>query len=247
MGSGQWLRAMGKSAPGVSCVAWLAITACACTLTACTTDQIPSASFAQPRGATVAFETIDGPPPEQFRKLVEDLNSEAETRRLAVISRESPSAYRVRGYLAAARANGKATINWVWDVFDINENRALRINGEETVDDQQHSAWAAADDTMLRRIAHSSMDELAAFLTSPGVAPPPPSVKSIVTLVSDRYLSPEAAGIFRIFHPAADPVPGDADAAPAAAPGAGVPLPRRRQPPTTVAAGQSMTLAAVSH
>jgi hypothetical protein len=247
MGSGQWQRAMGKGAPSVSCVGWLTIAACACALTACTTDQTPTASIAQPRGATVAFESIDGPPPEQFRKLVEDLNSEAETRRLAVISRESPSAYRVRGYLAAARTNGKASITWVWDVFDTNENRALRIDGVEAADDQNRNAWAVADDAMLRRIARSSMDQLAAFLTSPGVAPATPAATSFVTLVSNHYLSPEAAGIFRIFHPTADPVPGDAAEAPAAAdPDGQTPLPRRRPPPTTVAATQTLTLAASS-
>src|SRR5262245_61164454 len=58
-------------------------------------------SAAQPRGATVAFDSLDGLPPVQFQRLVKDLNDEAQSRRLAVISREQPSAYRVRGYLAA--------------------------------------------------------------------------------------------------------------------------------------------------
>ena len=44
---------------------------------------------------------IDGPPPAQFRQLVQNLNNEAQSRQLAVMSRDSPSAYRVRGYLAA--------------------------------------------------------------------------------------------------------------------------------------------------
>ena len=136
-----------------------------------------SLNAAQPRGASVAFESIDGPPPAQFGKLVEDLNTEAQSRRLAVISRESPSAYRVRGYLAAKTAKGKTTISWVWDVFDRDERRALRISGEETVKGlagRHHDAWAAADDAMLHRIARSSMDQLAAFLTSPEVAPGAP-------------------------------------------------------------------------
>ena len=36
---------------------------------------------------------------------------------------------------------------------------------------RRHDAWSAADDAMLQRIARSSMDQLAAFLTSPEVAP----------------------------------------------------------------------------
>ena len=110
----------------------------------------PAGCFAaEPRGASVAFDTIDGPPPGQFRKLVQDLNSEAQSRRLAVMSRESPSAYRVRGYIAAKQANGHTTISWVWDVFDRDQHRALRINGEETVKGKHRDAWAAADDAML--------------------------------------------------------------------------------------------------
>ena len=111
------------------------------------------ASAGQPRGATVAFESIDGPPPGQFHKLVHDLNDEAQTRRLAVISRESPSAYRVRGYLAAKVVQKQTTISWVWDVFDQDDHRALRITGEETAKGRHRDAWAAADDDMLRRIA----------------------------------------------------------------------------------------------
>ncbi len=99
---------------------------------ACNQDGRPGVSAAQPRGATVAFESIDGPPPGQFQKLVQNLNDEAQTRRLAVISRESPSAYRVRGYLAAKVVKGQTTIAWVWDVFDGDEHRAMRISGEET-------------------------------------------------------------------------------------------------------------------
>ncbi len=82
------------------------------------------------------------------------LNNEAQTRRLAVMSRESPSAYRVRGYLAAKVAKRQTTISWVWDVFDGDDRRALRIAGEETAKGPAaRDAWAAADDAMLRRIA----------------------------------------------------------------------------------------------
>ena len=86
----------------------------------------------------------------------------------AVISREQPSAYRVRGYLAATVAKHQTTISWVWDVFDQDEHRALRISGEETAKVRHKDAWAAADDAMLQRIAQSSMEQLAAFLTVAG-------------------------------------------------------------------------------
>jgi hypothetical protein len=179
---------------------------CALTLTACNFDEHPTAVNGEPRGATVAFESIDGMPPGQFKDLVQALNAEAQTRRLAVMSRESPSAYRVRGYLSASVAKRQTTISWVWDVFDGDGRRALRIAGAETAKERHRSAWSAADDAMLRRIASSSMDQLAVFLTSPEVAPGTPDAEQHLALAAQDS-SPEAAGIFRIAHPNADPLP----------------------------------------
>jgi hypothetical protein len=204
-------------------------------------------SAAQPRGATVAFESVDGLPPGQFQKLVQNLNDEAQTRRLAVISREQSSAYRVRGYLAAKVLKHQTRIAWVWDVFDQDERRALRISGEETAKVRHRDAWAGADDAMLRRIARTSMDQLGAFLTSPEVAPgtstSPPEAQVASADVGEA--SPEAAGIFRIFQAHADPMPSEADEAAAGdANNAGpVPLPRRR-PRAVVSTRETVTLAA---
>jgi hypothetical protein len=148
----------------------VAATACTLALAACNQNG-PTVTAGQPRGATVAFESIDGPPPRQFQTLVKDLNEQAQTRRLAVISREQSSAYRVRGYLAAKVIKDHTTISWVWDVFDGEERRALRISGEETAKGRHREAWSAADDAMMQRIARASMEQLAAFLPSPEVAP----------------------------------------------------------------------------
>jgi hypothetical protein len=177
-----------RRAPGV----FLAV-ACAMALAACNPEDRPGASASQPRGATVAFESIDGPPPGQFHELVQALNNEAQTRRLAVISRESPSAYRVRGYLAAKVTKRETTISWVWDVFDRDDRRALRITGEEIAKGRQRDAWSAADDEMLARIARSSMDQLAAFLTSPEVAPGTPDSEPRMVVAGTHVSSPEAA------------------------------------------------------
>ncbi len=180
---------------------------------------------------------------------MQDLNSEAQARRLAVIAREDPSAYRVRGYLAAEIDGGETTISWVWDVFDGNQKLALRISGSETAKAGQGQGWQAADDAMMQRIAKSSMTELAAFLTSPAVAPGTPDTSGPqVALAVPNPSTPEAAGIFRIFHPNADPVSAQAPAAVSAAEGSSVPLPRRRPAPATaVSAGETVTLAASRH
>lgn len=226
----------------------VAAVVCALALAGCNQDQ-QMISAAQPRGATVAFESIDGPPPAQFHALVQSLNEEAQSRRLAVISREQPSAYRVRGYLAAEVDNDKTTISWVWDVFDRSEQRALRIDGSESIDGHERNAWHAATETMLRRIAHASMDQLAVFLTSPEVAPGTPAGATQIALAEQPASSPEAAGIFRIFHPRADPVSTDNESIPPmAADDTGiVPLPRRRpETPVVISARYPLTLAASS-
>src|SRR3954452_13695683 len=74
-------------------------------------------------GATVAFESIDGPPPQVFDRMVNLLDSESKLRNVAVVSRESAAAYRVRSYLAAQIRGGKTTLAWVWDVYDRDEQR----------------------------------------------------------------------------------------------------------------------------
>jgi hypothetical protein len=246
----QWSSGGRASRAGRWRVAWpgvLAAAVCAMALSACNQDQRPNNLAGQPRGASVAFESIDGPPPGQFQQLVQDLNDEAQTRKLAVMSRETPSAYRVRGYLAAKVEQKRTTISWVWDVFDQDENRTLRISGEETVNGRHRDAWSAADDDMLRRIASRSMDQLAAFLTSPDVAPSTPNVANEppVLLAGLRDFSPEAAGIFRIFHPNADPVPSASTELPSDGAAGPVPLPRSRPPVAAVISDrQALTVAA---
>jgi hypothetical protein len=231
-------------------------------LAGCGPDGQPSLIAAQPRGASVAFDQIDGPPPAQFHKLVDNLNAEAQTRRLAVTSRDSQAAYRVRGYLAAKVTKHETTVSWTWDVFDGDQQRALRITGEESVKGRHRDAWAIADDAMLHRIARSSMDQLATFLTSAEIAPgtqmaaaPAPGPGQIA-LIGDRDPTPEAAGIFRIFKPQADPAP-EAEAASPETPAASatkrtaaVPLPRPRPNAATgpaVSDRATVTLAAAGH
>jgi len=149
----------------------------------------------------------------------------------------------VRGYLAADVAKGATTISWVWDVFDGEQQRSLRITGAETVKGRHRDAWQAVDDAMLRRIAQSSMSELAAFLTSAEAAPGTPDVEAAAQMtLTSASASPEAAGIFRIFRPNADPVPTQVQAEPAG--DVAAPLPRRRPTPAAFAGGETLLLAA---
>lgn len=249
----QWCLGRGASRAAefpFSCLGLLLAAVGAMAVAGCTVDGQPGFVAGQPRGATIAFESIDGPPPGQFHALVQNLNDEAQTRGLAVISRESPSAYHVRGYLAAKVVKGETTISWVWDVFDRDEQRALRISGEESAKSakgRHRDVWNAADDAMLHRIARSSVEQLAAFLTSPEVAPGTPGVPQIAS-IGPGDSSPEASGIFRIFRANADPV-ATAEGPAATAENSGpVPLPPRKPADdAAVSAPETITMAAASH
>jgi hypothetical protein len=142
----------------------------------CSTGPQAPLAAAPARGPTVTFESIDGPPESIFRKFVQDLSDEAASRQVAIVSRDAPAQYRVRGYLAALVGKHRATvIAWVWDVYDIDQRRALRLAGEEKTSGAGRGTWAAADDQVLRRIAQSGMDQLAAFLAAPDAPQSPPA------------------------------------------------------------------------
>ncbi|MCK1384308.1 hypothetical protein [Bradyrhizobium sp. 21] len=138
-------------------------------------------------GATVAFESIDGPPPPVFDRMVGVLDSESKLRSLSVVSREGSAAYRVRSYLSAQIVRGKTVIAWVWDVYDANQQRALRLSGEElTAAKGGRDPWGAADDLVLRKIAQAGFSGLSNMINGTPEAPSPapglrgPAVASVM-------------------------------------------------------------------
>jgi hypothetical protein len=191
--------------------------ALALAVAACAADGHPTASFVSGRSATVAFESIDGPPKPVFQKLVENLATEAVARQVAVISREATPRYRIRGYMAAHLEGRRIHIGWVWDVYDANRLRVLRIASEEPAGRRVGDAWAAADDAMLRRIASASMDRLAAFLDAPGATRSPGGADGAVVAAAGD-LVPEMAGA-PLQLPATTTVPRRRAQAAASAPG----------------------------
>src|ERR1700761_2500351 len=170
-----WLRA------GFAAL-WLAS---ACALGGCANSgAATSGAFAMATdaaGPTITFESIDGPPPQVFDRMVGVLDSESKLRSLTVVSRQGQAAYRVRSYLAAQVNRGHTTISWVWDVYDANQQRALRLSGEEPTSRSGRDAWAAADDLVSRKIAQAGFSGLSAMVngtapaddTPPAAAPAP--------------------------------------------------------------------------
>jgi hypothetical protein len=148
--------------------------AAAIALGGCSSSGFSGALSAASGPRTVAFESIDGPPETVFKNLVQQLNQEAQARQVSVVSREAAAQYRIRGYVAAHVQGKKTTISWVWDVYDADRQRAMRLTGEE-VGTSGRTAWNAADDQVLNHIARDGMTRLAAFLenpTAPETAPP---------------------------------------------------------------------------
>jgi hypothetical protein len=109
---------------------------------------------------TIAFESIDGPPPQVFDRMVGVLDSESKLRNLTVVSREGQAAYRIRSYLAAQVVKGRTVVAWVWDVYDRDQQRTLRLSGEEPTGKAGRDAWASVDDLALRKIAQAGFSGL---------------------------------------------------------------------------------------
>src|SRR5579859_7800750 len=178
--------------------------AIACGLGGCAGGGAVGGSFAMAsaaNGPTVAFESIDGPPQPVFERMVGVLDSESKLRNLAIVSRESAASYRVRSYLAAQVSRGKTSIAWVWDVYDQNQQRALRLSGEEPAGKAGRDPWTAADDLVLRKIAQAGLSGLASMIN--GAAPvdaplPAPTPARRTPAVASADQASPASGEMRI-------------------------------------------------
>jgi hypothetical protein len=183
---------IGKDLPRAAMAA--ALLAIACGLGGCAGGGAVGGSFAMASSGsapTVAFESIDGPPPHLFDRMVGVLDSEAKLRNLSIVSREGAASYRVRSYLAAQVNRGRTTIAWVFDVYDQNQQRAMRLSGEEAAGKAGRDPWAAADDLVLRKIAQAGLSGLASMIngTTPADAPQPtpvPALRGSVVASADR-------------------------------------------------------------
>lgn len=168
------------------------------------------------RGSTVAFESIDGPPPAVFERLVRKLNDAAEARQVPVVTREGFAPYRIRGYLAVGIHKRRASVAWVWDVYDAQARRTLRLSGEEPAGPAGRDGWRAVTDDVLDRVARSGMEQLAVYFRSPEMAPAAPDTRP--TAMARDDFRPESYGITRRPPPAPEPE----------AAGQDMPLPPRR-------------------
>ncbi len=179
------------------------LVAIGCGLGGCASGGAVGDSFAMASTSaspTVTFELIDGPPPQVFDRMVGVLDSELKLRSLSIVSREGTASYRVRSYLSAQVNHGRATIAWVWDVYDRDQQRALRLSGEEPAGKAGRDAWAAADDLVLRKIAQAGFSGLTAMIngTGPDVPSPAPAPDKRSPAVASADAPEPAASEFSV-------------------------------------------------
>jgi hypothetical protein len=156
-----------------------------------------------PNTTTIAFESLEGVPPPVLNGFVRVLTEEAGARQIAVVS-PGEANYRLRGYLAVHGDGRTSAVAWAWDVYDSEQRRAFRLNGEEQ--GAARAGWDAADEQVLRKIARAGVRRLADFaadaakpaeVASAAAAPPAQKRSALFGWVDDW--APEASGIFRLF------------------------------------------------
>ncbi len=146
----------------VGIVAFAALTA-ACTTTG---GGLPTG-----RHSTVAFDRIDGLPHTVFDRYVRKLGDEAEARNVPVVTREGFAPYRIKGYASVWTRGRQATMSWVWEVYDSDGQRVMRIAGDEKAGSAGRDAWQAVSDDVLARAARNGMEQLSAYFRGPDSPP----------------------------------------------------------------------------
>ena len=125
--------------------------------------------------ATVAIVSVAGAPQAVSASFLQDLASEAKAREIVVVEPRK-ARYLVRGYLSATVTADGAMLEYVWDVFGPDKQRAQRLNDVISVKGAGDDPWAAAGEAALTSVAAKSADDLAAFLSNTPDAKPIPAV-----------------------------------------------------------------------
>ena len=242
MQTGPCLRSAHATAPSKRrCFGSIAVLVLGLAVSACVSGA-QLANLTEAARPTIAIESIEAPPSTDVPRFVTMLKDEAAQRRIAA-GAPSEANYRLHGYLDARTDNTAApaarattpsettSIAWMLDVYDGDQQRLVRLSGEEKI-----AGRASTDDQALRRIARAGMDQLAAFLATsrtPSVAAVAAPPRTAAGWLDDW--TPEASGIFRIF--GREPSPPAAEAR-VHAPADDVPLPRGRPaaPPSAAVA-----------
>ena len=128
----------------------------------------PDASMA---GATMAIMSVDGAPSELTAEFNQSLDRAAAQRQIATAPPTS-ARYLVRGYLSASLVQDGAEVDFVWDVFTPDKQRAQRLSDAIIVRGSGDDPWAMVNQAALDSIAAKCADDLSAYLSNTPEAAP---------------------------------------------------------------------------
>ncbi len=130
-----------------------------------TTTRVAARPGVSPRGAPVAFVSLQGAPDGVVTRLSLATLSAATKRDIATTDAPS-AAYLARGYLTSWPTDEGTTFAVVWDIYDKGRHRAQRLDDQIVVRGQATDPWSLADERVLASLAASSADDLAATLSN---------------------------------------------------------------------------------
>jgi hypothetical protein len=154
---------MARGRCAIGAIGFATVLAASLALAGCVTTSTQTISPTAAEGASIIFESVDGPPRPISARLAKSLDQEAQARKLVVMTRGGQALYHIRAYLAAHSEGGTTTLTWAFDVFDAERKRAFRLRGEER---GSAGGWNAADDATLQRIAAAGIAQLMTFIAS---------------------------------------------------------------------------------
>ena len=117
-----------------------------------------------PRGASLAFADLDGPPESVRARFMQQFTAAAEAKDVALAKPDSAT-YRLRGYLTASPAQGGTRLAYVLDVYDRKGRRAQRLTFEAGLKPGA-DPWAVVDEASLSAFAQRGAGDVAAFLSN---------------------------------------------------------------------------------
>ncbi len=122
-------------------------------------------------GATVAIVSLEGAPADLSARFSQGLDQAAAARQIAVAA-PAKARYLVRGYLSASPAPDGATIDFVWDVFTSDKQRAQRLSDSIAIRGSGDDPWTMVSEAALDGVAAKCADDLAAYLSNTPEAAP---------------------------------------------------------------------------
>jgi hypothetical protein len=114
----------------------------------------------------VTLISLEGAPDTIIAQFNMALLSEAKLRNILLTSDKTQARFKLKGYISAYSAQGGTSMNWVWDMYDSQSQRAQRIDGAQIVKRIEADPWAAIDDVTLKLAASIAMNDVANYLAT---------------------------------------------------------------------------------